>query len=229
MEPISTEQARTLQRDLAREVLLDDAFPGRVETVCGLDCSYSGKGRRGRMIAGAVVLRFRTWESIDSSVVEGEVPFPYVPGLLSFRELPLLLEALEGLKEPVDLAFVDGAGIAHPRRFGLASHLGVVTGLPSIGVAKSRLCGVYDEPGPERGASSPLLEGGETVGTVLRTRDGVKPLFISPGHKVSLASAPRLVLACCGRYRLPEPTRRAHELVTARRAVWKEDDRDATS
>jgi deoxyribonuclease V len=191
--------------------------------ICGLDCSYSRRSKEGRMIASAVLLRFGSWESLEESLVEGEVPFPYIPGLLSFRELPLLLEAIRGLRKRPDIVLVDGAGIAHPRRLGLAAHLGVVTGLATIGVAKSRLCGAFDEPGLHRGDLSPLFFGGEQVGTVLRSREAVRPLFVSPGHRVSLESAPRIVLDCCGRYRLPEPTRQAHGLVTARRAIWKEE------
>lgn len=223
MSVITTVEARALQRDLARQVLLVDSFPEGLERVCGMDCSYSGRRKGGRMIAAAVVLRFGSWEKVEESVAEGPVPFPYVPGLLSFRELPLLLEAIRGLRKSPDIVLVDGAGIAHPRRLGLAAHLGVVTGLATIGVAKSRLCGDFDEPGLHRGDTSPLFFRGEQVGTVLRSREAIKPLFVSPGHKVSLESAPRIVLDCCSRYRLPEPTRQAHGLVTARRAIWKEE------
>lgn len=228
MEALTIAEAKAIQQLLAKRVRLDDDFPETLSTVCGLDCSYSRRGKDGRMIAGAVLLRFGSWERLESAFVEGETPFPYVPGLLSFRELPLLLEVLRRLERKADLYFVDGAGIAHPRRLGLASHLGVVADIPTIGVAKSRLCGSFDEPASSRGAESPLRDHDETIGTVLRTREAVKPLFVSPGQRVSLESASRLVLACCGRYRLPEPTRQAHRLVTERRAMWKEKGHDAT-
>jgi deoxyribonuclease V len=139
-----------------------------------------------------------------------QVAFPYVPGLLSFRELPALLPALQALGRQPDLIFVDGQGLAHPRSFGLASHLGVLTGIPTIGCAKSRLVGEAAEPGPEVGDWEPLLYRERTVGAVLRTRRGVKPLYISVGHLVDLSTALRMVLGCLRGVRLPEPQRKAH-------------------
>jgi deoxyribonuclease V len=134
--------------------------------------------------------------------------------LLSFRELPAVLEALEQLREPPDLLLCDGQGIAHPRRLGIASHLGLLVDIPSIGVAKTRLYGTHDEPPNQRGAWTPLLAGGETIGAVLRTRAGVKPLYISSGHRIDLDTAIGYVLGCCTRYRLPETTRHAHRLAS---------------
>jgi deoxyribonuclease V len=147
----------------------------------------------------------------EASAVE-EVRFPYIPGYLSFREGPALIRALEKLRKPPDLLLIDGQGIAHPKRFGIASHLGVVLDMPSIGCAKSRLIGEYDEPGPLRGDWKPLIYKGNMVGAVLRTKDGVNPLFISPGHKTDLATSVEIVLACTAGYRIPEPVRRADSL-----------------
>jgi len=149
---------------------------------------------------------------VETAVSRVRVTFPYVPGLLSFRELPALLPALEKLRVEPDLILVDGQGVAHPRGFGLASHLGVLTGVPTIGCAKSRLLGEAEEPGQRVGDWKPLVFEGRTVGAVLRTRSGVKPLYVSVGHGVDLPSAVKLVLACLRGVRLPEPQRRAHLL-----------------
>jgi deoxyribonuclease V len=144
---------------------------------------------------------------LKTIIATDETPFPYIPGLLSFREAPVILKALGQLPQPPDLIFIDGQGIAHPRRLGIASHIGVLTGLPTIGVAKSVLCGQYKDPGFKKGQMEPLVHKGEKIGTALRSRDNVKPLFISPGHKISHESAAKLVLRCLTKYRLPEPTR----------------------
>jgi deoxyribonuclease V len=143
------------------------------------------------------------------------VTFPYVPGLLSFREGPAVLDALDKLKSPPDLLIFDGHGLAHPRRFGLACHLGLLVDIPAIGCAKSRLCGQYEEPGPHRGDTMPLIDKGEVVGAAVRTRAGVKPVFVSIGHRVDLPTSIHYVLACCRGYRLPETTRWAHRLAGA--------------
>jgi deoxyribonuclease V len=156
----------------------------------------------------------------DQAVARVATRFPYVPGLLSFREIPAVLAAFERLRVPPDLILYDGQGIAHPRRFGIASHLGLVLDCPSIGVAKTRLIGAHRTPQDRRGAWTPLLDAGgegdseETIGAVLRTRKGVKPLYVSIGHRVSLATAVRWTMACCTGYRLPETTRRAHRLAS---------------
>jgi len=147
-------------------------------------------------------------------VAELPVAFPYVPGLLSFRELPAVLAALAGLAQPPDLLLVDGQGLAHPRRFGIACHLGVLTGLPCIGVAKTRLVGVHEPVPDRRGAWVPLHDRGEVIGAVLRSRVGVKPIYVSVGHRLSLRRAVEWVMACTGRYRLPQTTRAAHALAS---------------
>ncbi|MGN9915476.1 deoxyribonuclease V [Micromonospora palomenae] len=184
--------------------------PRRPATVAGLDVAYAESGD---LLAAAVtVLDAATLTVVDRAVSVGRPAFDYVPGLFAFRELPALLAALDGLTVQPELLVCDGHGLAHPRRFGLACHLGVVTGLPAIGVGKTRLVGESAEPGPLRGDSTPLVDGGETVGRVLRTRDGVKPVFVSVGHRMSLDNAVEQVLALTPRYRLPETTRTADRL-----------------
>ncbi len=153
------------------------------------------------------------FEIVDSSVVRMEVDFPYLPGLLGFREVPVLEAAYRRLKTKPEVTFVDGHGLAHPRRLGSAAHFGIVLDVPTVGCAKSRLCGEYEDPPQEKGARSPLLLEGETVGAVLRSRARVSPIYVSPGHLSDLPSAVDLVMHCCPRYRIPEPIRRAHELV----------------
>jgi len=183
----------------------------RYTTVAGADVSYDLRGKW--LHAAVVVLRAETFEVIDRSGVVAEAKFPYVPGLLSFREAPAVIEAFEQLKVRPDILMCDGQGIAHPRRMGLASHLGLSLEIPTIGCAKSWLCGDYEMPGLTRGEWTPLTDGGETIGAVLRTRTGVKPLFISPGHLCDLASAIAVVLATAPQYRVPITTRLAHQYV----------------
>jgi deoxyribonuclease V len=166
--------------------------------------------------AAAVLLSFPDLTPLGDSLVEEPVRYPYIPGLLSFREAPAVIAALEGLSEPPDLIMVDGQGRAHPRRFGIACHLGLLLDRPALGCAKSRLIGDYDEPPPEPGAWTPLTHHGEVIGAVVRTRAGVKPLFVSVGHRVSLETAVALVLACARGLRLPEPTRLADQLASGR-------------
>lgn len=176
-------------------------------TVAGLDVAYDTTSDR---VAGAVVvLDAVTLDTVDSATYTGRAAFGYVPGLLAFRELPPLVAALERLRVTPDLLVCDGYGVAHPRRFGLACHLGHLTDLPTVGVAKTPFLGAYQPPGAERGASAELRDGDEVLGRVLRTRTGVKPVFVSVGHRVSLADACRLVLDLCRVSRLPETTRRA--------------------
>jgi len=186
--------------------------PRQVRTVAGTDVGFEGGGGIAR--AAVAVLSFPRLELVDWAVARRPARFPYVPGLLSFRELPALLAALERLRVSPDLILCDGHGLAHPRRFGLACHLGVVCGVPSIGVAKSRLIGEHGEPGRRRGARVPLRDKGEIIGAVLRTRAGTRPLFVSIGHRVSLPVAVRYVMACTTRFRLPETTRWAHRLAS---------------
>ncbi|MFH0846842.1 MAG: deoxyribonuclease V, partial [Chloroflexota bacterium] len=157
-----------------------------------------------------VVLSYPELKPVETVLFRGEINFPYVPGFLSFREAPLVLKAFERLTKSPDLVMVDGQGLAHPRRLGIASHLGLLLNLPTIGCAKSWLCGEYEVPPESAGSFTPLLDRGEVIGTVLRSRTGVKPLFVSVGHKIKLESATRWVLRCCCGLRLPEPTRLAH-------------------
>lgn len=203
-------QAVALQRRLAAQVHLAATLGDSVTTVAGADVSYEKHGNQ--FFAAIVVLDYSTLTVVEEATAEGRVDFPYVPGLLSFRELPVLLQAFRSLKRAPDVVLADGQGIAHPRRLGLASHLGLWLQLPTIGCAKSRLCGEHDEPGPAKGAQVPLVIGDEVLGAVVRTRDRVKPMYVSPGHLMDVAASVRLTLACTRRYRMPEPTRLAHHL-----------------
>jgi deoxyribonuclease V len=208
-------QAVALQRTLAGRITLGNELPRPVRTVAGVDVSYEKHGHL--FFAGIVVLSFPALAVIEEVSASGRVDFPYIPGLLSFRELPILLQAFRHLRTVPDAVLVDGQGIAHPRRLGIASHLGLWLDLPTVGCAKSRLCGEHPEPGTQRGDQVPLRHEGEEIGAVLTTRDRIKPLFISPGHKIDSATAAELVLACSRRYRLPEPTRLAHLLTNRMR------------
>jgi deoxyribonuclease V len=167
----------------------------------------------------AVVFDFATMKLLEQSVVEGEISYPYIPGLFSFREAPPLLAAIERLKIMPDVWLCDGQGIAHPRRFGLACHLGVLLDLPTVGCAKSVLTGKFEDPLPERGSSTPLVENGEVIGMAVRTRDNISPVFVSVGHRADLGSAVRLVLACGRGLRLPEPLRLAHWWTTQKTSL----------
>jgi len=201
-----------------REKRLSAALPDDPRLVGGADVSFN---LYGKTFWGVVVVcdAQNGFEVVDSAVVRMEVDFPYLPGLLGFREVPVLAAAFRKLRTKPEVTIVDAQGTAHPRRFGAAAHLGVELGVPTVGCAKSLLCGEVDEPAVERGGWSPIHLDGATVGAALRTRRGVKPVFVSPGHLADLASSLALVLACAPRYRLPEPTRSAHRLVNdARRA-----------
>lgn len=181
--------------------------------IAGLDVAYDLE--RGVAFAAAVLYSLPGLELLESTAVSEKIAFPYITGLLSFRELPPLLSVLGKLSRTPELLLVDGQGICHPRRLGLASHLGVASGIASIGAAKSHLCGDYEIPALVQGNHSPILLAGDEVGAVLCTRTGVKPLFISPGHLCDVESAIRIVLSCCRGYRLPEPSRHAHRLAEA--------------
>jgi len=208
---LAPEQAVLVQERLAALVAREDCFPEAVTLLGGVDLHYVKNSDR--VVAGVVVLDRETLTKVDSAVVSEEVSFPYVPGLFSFREIPPILKAMARLRTVPDVLICDGQGFAHPRRFGLACHLGVLLDVPTIGCGKSRLLGCYDEPGPNRGECSPLLEDGETIGAVLRTQTRIKPVFVSTGHRVSLATACQLVLEAAPQYRLPETTRLADRLV----------------
>jgi len=207
---LSAGAAVALQKELAGQVELA-AFCRPVRIVAGLDCALSRDRRR--IAAVAVVMRLPALELVEQQEAVMAVSFPYVPGLLSFREAPVCLEAMRKLSTQPDAVLVDGQGIAHPRRLGLACHLGLFLDCPTIGCAKSRLIGTFQEPPQEKGCFTPLMDKSEQVGAVVRTKHHVKPLFVSPGHKISPAEAIAIVLQCCTRYRLPEPTRLAHHLV----------------
>ena len=209
----TAQQARVLQRTLAERVVLEDDF-APLRLIAGVDVGFEEQGAV--TLAAAVLLDANTLQLLDHSVARIPTSMPYVPGLLSFRELPALLQALRELPQVPDLIYCDGLGVAHPRRLGIASHLGVITGLPTIGVAKKILVGTHEELPQEQGARVPLRHAGEQVGWMLRSKDKVKPLIVSPGHRVSLASAAELVLARCRGYRLPEPTRLADRLASRR-------------
>lgn len=207
---VTPTEAVEIQRRLAASVVVAPLVR-RPRLVAGIDCAVSPA--HGRCYSTAVI-----WDMIEARIIEiaeaeRALEFPYVPGLLSFREIPVILDALRKLTTVPDVLMCDGQGYAHPRRFGLACHLGVVTGLPSCGCAKSRLVGSSEQPGRERGARSPLRDGEELIGFVLRTRDGVRPLYVSVGHRIDLPAAVDLVLDCGGGHRLPEPTRQADRLV----------------
>jgi deoxyribonuclease V len=210
----NTAAARDLQRQLAQKVVLDDDF-GPLKTVAGVDVGFEDGGKITR--AAAVLLDGETLQPLNEVVARLPTCMPYIPGLLSFRELPAVLRALEALGETPDLILSDGHGIAHPRGLGIAAHLGVITGLPTIGVAKTILTGEHGVLGERRGDWVDLLDKtGRIIGTVLRSKEKVRPLFISPGNRVSLASAPELVMRYVTRYRLPEPTRLADRLASRR-------------
>ena len=209
---LSPKRAVEVQRELAGRVRATRPR-GRLRFVAGVDCAFSSDGAD--CLAAAVVWDVTGAEVVEERIVHRPLRFPYVPGLLSFRELPAVLAALRAVRAPVDAVLTDGHGFAHPRRFGIACHLGVLCGVPTAGVAKSVLVGDFDPPGKARGERTPLVHRDEVVGTVLRTRDDTKPVFVSIGHHLDLTTAERLVLECGAGFRLPEPTRRADRAVAA--------------
>lgn len=212
---VSAAEAREIQRSLRDRVSLDEAISIEdVRVVAGVDNGYSGRGIGATAYAAVVVLSLPELEVIETQVATAPVTFPYVPGLLSFREAPAMLAAFRQVQSEPDVVLFDAQGYAHPRRMGAASHLGLFIDRPSVGCAKSRLTGRFDEPGDSVGNRSPLIDGEEVIGTVLRTRPGHKPLFVSPGHRISIESAAEIALACCRDNRfIPEPTRLADQLV----------------
>jgi deoxyribonuclease V len=204
---VSVAQAREIQLSLAKRVVTENGVVN-ARLVAGVD--ISAPDAQGVARGAVVVLRYPEFSMVEAKVVEGEVTFPYIPGLLSFREGPLILAACEKLCSVPDLVLIDGQGIAHPRRLGLASHVGLFLDLPTVGCAKSILCGEHQPLGEEAGSHTELLDNGELIGAALRTKSGVKPIYVSVGHKIDLASALQWVTKCCRGYRLPEPTRLAH-------------------
>lgn len=211
---VSPKRAIRIQRDLADRVV-HEPLPRRPTRIAGADMAFTPDGES--CVAGVVVWDRRRQAVLEERVSVQRVRFPYVPGLLSFREAPAVLATLRKLHCVPDVLLMDGQGFAHPRRMGLACHIGVVADLPTIGCAKSRLCGEHREPGTTRGCRRDLLDGEEVIGSVVRSRARVKCIYVSVGHRATLGGAVDLVLSCCTRYRLPEPTRLAHRLVTRQR------------
>jgi len=200
-------QARDLQNRLASDIcrtgnVVEPRF------IAGIDVSTQKS--KGTGTAAIVVLEYPGLSLVETSIIQGEINFPYVPGLLSFREAPLILQACEQLKHTPDLIMVDGQGIAHPRRLGIAAHLGLLFDIPTVGCAKSRLCGTFQAPALEAGNYEELIDNHEAIGVVLRTKNNTNPVFISIGNKISIEEAIYWVMSCCRGYRLPEPTRLAH-------------------
>jgi len=222
---VSTARAREIQLSLAKRVVTNR----QVVTPClvaGVD--ISAPDAQGIARGTVVILRYPEFELVEVQVATGKMEFPYIPGLLSFRESPLILAACEMLHNVPDLVLIDGQGVAHPRRFGLASHVGLFLDLPAIGCAKSILCGRHEPLGEEAGAHADLLDDGEPIGAALRTKSRVKPVYVSVGHRIDLDSALEWVMKCCRGYRLPEPTRLAH-LAAAGRLMLEPEDRRSVS
>jgi len=208
---VSVERAIQIQEELRPRIIQEDEI-GKVHLVVGVDVGFEYEGDITR--AGVALLRLPTLEIVETITTRQETNFPYVPGLLSFREAPAISEGLSRLGQTPDLMLCDGHGLAHPRRFGLACHLGLISGIPTIGVAKSRLTGQHKPVREERGSHTSLKDEDEVIGKVLRTRSRVKPVYVSIGHRVSLDSAIEKVLECAPKYRLPEPIRQAHKLAS---------------
>ena len=217
---VSYRDAVAIQESL-RERLRIEPLARSVHRVAGTDVAYSRASHR--MYAAVVLVRLPSLEVIETAEWYGRASFPYIPGLLTFREVPPLLEAFRQLRTEPDALLFDGQGLAHPRHFGLACHGGLLFEMPSVGCAKSRLVGEHGRVGAERGLTAALTHQGRTVGAVLRTRRGIKPVYVSPGHLVDVPSAVSLVLACTGRFRIPEPIRLAHHATTAMRRAHDAD------
>jgi deoxyribonuclease V len=212
--PLSINQARQIQLELAKQVQYSE-LPSRIKTIAGFDIAYIKS--KNTLIAGMVVLEYPSLTPIACKLISGNITFPYIPGYLSFREAPALLDLIKRFGEPVDIFVIDGHGLAHPRGLGIASHIGVVAGKPTIGCAKKILVGKYDEPPDHKGGVSDIVYHDRVVGCAVRTKDHTKPVFISVGHLTDLSQNVDLILSCATRYRIPEPTRLAHLEVTRRR------------
>jgi deoxyribonuclease V len=208
--PVNLDEAIAIQQKLQAEVILEDQLSETVQYVAGVDMGYESDGTISR--AAVAVLSFPELQVIETSIAYRPTIFPYIPGFLSFREIPAVIDALEKVKITPDIILCDGQGIAHPRRFGIACHLGLLVDIPAIGVAKSWFIGQYEELPEARGSWQPLIQEGGIIGAVLRTRTGVKPLYVSSGHRISLPTAIDYVLRCTPKYRLPETTRIADQL-----------------
>ncbi len=208
---LSYSQAIALQKSLCEKVQMIE-LKSQPKTIAGIDCAFSRDKKK--IIACVVLLKLPSFEPIETKNAVQKLTFPYIPGLLSFRESPACIAAVEKLKNEPDAFIIDGQGIAHPRRFGLACHLGLFFDKPTIGCAKSRLIGSFEDPALEKGSFSPLKDGRETIGAVVRTRTNIKPVFVSVGNKCLLKDAIKITLDCTTKYRIPEPTRLAHQLVS---------------
>lgn len=204
---IDINRAKEIQTKLSSQVSVGNGCL-KPRFIAGTDISSSRNSNLG--IASVVVLRYPELDIVETQTAEGELRFPYIPGLLSFREVPLIITAFQKLSIKPDLLIADGQGIAHPRRFGLASHIGVLLDIPSIGCAKSRLCGQHDPVATEAGCFIDLIDSEEIIGAVVRTKDNIKPVYVSIGHRIDLTAAIHWILECCRGYRLPEPCRLAH-------------------
>ncbi len=219
---VDYDRAREIQEELRDRIELQP-LEKNLELVAGADMSLSKEHET--FFAGVVVMRYPDMKIVEKQTVHRKADFPYIPGLLTFREGPAVLGALEQLAVDPDLIVFDGQGMAHPRRMGLATHMGIWLDMPTVGCAKSRLIGEHEEPGAERGSWTRLMDEGERIGTVLRTQTDVKPLFVSPGNLCSHEDARRIVLECATRYKMPEPTRQAHlEVGRAKRRFLDEVD-----
>jgi len=207
---LSYKEAVRIQQQLA-SLVKSTAMRKKAVIIAGLDCAFSKDGKK--IFAAAIVINLTDFSIIETATAARKLEFPYIPGLLSFREAPACIEVIEKLKNTPDCFIIDGQGIAHPRRFGIASHIGLLIDKPTIGCAKSRLTGTFEEPKKRKGSFSPLMDSDEQIGAVLRTRTGVKPVFVSVGHKCTLEDAIKIVLDCTTKYRLPEPSRLAHQFV----------------
>lgn len=212
--PLTAEEAAKIQKELASEVVTEDRLDS-VQYVAGVDVGFAESGSLTR--AAVAVLSFPDLQLQEHAIAYRPTTFPYIPGFLSFREVPAVIDALEKVTISPDLILCDGQGIAHPRRLGIACHLGLLIDVPTIGVAKSLLIGRYEQLADERGSWQPLIDKGETIGAVLRTRTGVKPVYVSSGHRISLPTAIDYVMRCTPKYRLPETTRWADKLASNRK------------
>jgi deoxyribonuclease V len=212
---LSPQEAIELQKQLAYEVIAEDDFTEPIKTVAGIDLGYDTKSDTCRAVV--VVLDFPSLTLIESAEAVLPIQFPYVPGLLSFRETPVAVKALEKLEITPDLILCDGQGLAHPRSFGIACHIGLIADVPAVGVAKSLLIGKFDNLGETRGSTADLIYKNQTVGGALRTKDKVQPVYVSAGHRISLETSVKYVLQCAPKYRLPETTRLADQMASYRK------------
>jgi deoxyribonuclease V len=211
---LTTQEAKEVQQNLRNQVITVDQFSSPIQYVAGVDMGFTEDGKMSR--AAVAVLSFPDLQVVETSIAYRPTEFPYIPGLLSFREIPALLDALQKIKTIPDMILCDGQGMAHPRRFGIACHLGLIVDILTIGVAKSWFIGEHEALANSRGSWQPLMDKNETIGAVLRTRSHVKPVYVSSGHRVSLATAIDYTLRCTPKYRLPETTRIADKLASSR-------------